>query len=169
MTQPFHFANGQSAHSAEDLLQLCQQFPQDGVNHLVREDLEKWLSYIGQEDIAQCAASARTAAVDDRQKLAEFLTKCHSLSSPETKKAEESVPETPLVTPPTPEVVATPPVTQPEPEPTPTPEVTSTPEVQPAPVPTPQSQPVTPPREQKPSFFRAIAKLIVNILYRNQG
>ena len=86
MTQPFQFPNGQLAHSADDLLALCQQFPDDGTNYLVREDLEKWLTYIGKSDIAQCAISARQTALADRQKLEEFLNKCHSLVSPKATK-----------------------------------------------------------------------------------
>ena len=98
MTQPFQFANGQLAYSAEDLLKLCQQFPADGTNYLVREDIEKWLFYIGKNDIAEFAATARQAALDDRQKLEEFLNKCHSLSSPSPQSAVTETAETKEVT-----------------------------------------------------------------------
>lgn len=146
MTQPFQFANGQLAHNAEDLLQLCQQFPHDGVNYLVQEDLEKWLSYIGQDDIARCAASARQAEGDDRQKLAEFLTKCHALACPETEAtvAENSIEVSEA------KVVQKQPVAKPTPE-------------------SSQSSSVSPPSQQKPSFFRVIARLIINVLYRNKN
>lgn len=142
MTNPFQFPNGQLAHSAEDLLELCQQFPDDGVNYLVREDLEKWLAYIGKDDIAQCAASARQTSVDDRQKLEEFLNKCHALSSPESRDLTEKAikPE------PTPVAVETP-VVEAKPEPT----------------------PIRKSTEKKPSFFKVVAGLIVNVLYRNKS
>lgn len=160
MTQPFQFANGQVAHSAEDLLELCKQFPADGTNYLVREDLEKWLAYIGQNDIAQCAATARQAALEDRQKLEEFLNKCHALASPEQPILETTEP--PVI------------------EQHPTPVETPTPVNNPSSVATesttksnsiPKSSATSKSSnsaEKKPSFFRMIARLIVNVLYRNR-
>ena len=150
MTNPFQFSNGQLAHSAEDLLELCQQFPDDGVNYLVREDLEKWLAYIGKEDIARCAANARQTPIDDRQKLEEFLSKCHALSSPQSRDLGEKEPE-----PEPPEVE-----TQPE-----APVAVEAPVVETQPEPTSIETSTT---EEKPSFFKVIARLIVNILYRNK-
>lgn len=145
MTQPFYFANGQLAHSAEDLLELCQRFPDEGVNHLVKEDLERWLAYIGKEDIAQCATTARQTEHSDRHKLDEFLAKCHALSSPEAQP-EVKMPD-----------VST--AIEEEPETTPvaaeiTPDKTTKPSDS---------------RKKEPSFFRTIAKLIVNVLYRNKS
>ena len=162
MTNPFQFSNGQLAYSAEDLLELCQQFPDDGVNYLVREDLEKWLAYIGKEDIAECAANARQTPLEDRQKLEEFLNKCHALSSPESR----DIPE------PTPVAVETP-VAETKPEPTPvveakqepTPVAVETPVVGAKPEPTPEKKST----EAKPSFFKVVAGLIVNVLYRNKS
>ncbi|MGL5793741.1 MAG: hypothetical protein ACRC06_04920 [Waterburya sp.] len=188
MTQPFQFANGQVAHSAEDLLELCKQFPADGTNYLVREDLEKWLAYIGQNDIAQCAATARQAALEDRQKLEEFLNKCHALASPEQKSdlsnlsappqdIRETVAE-PVETPEQQilETTEPPVIEQKEPAPVQTP----TPVDNPSSVATesttkstsiPKSSETSKPSnsaEKKPSFFRIIARLIVNVLYRNR-
>ena len=144
MTQPFYFANGQLAHSAEDLLELCKKFPDDGTNYLVREDLEKWLTYIGKEDVARCAASARQTPQNDRQKLEDFLTRCHTLSLPETKPEPETI------------------------EAESTPETEATPK--PAPVtPAPQTSSASSDKsENKPSFFQIIAKLIASIFYRNK-
>ena len=179
MTQPFQFANGQLAHNAEDLLKLCQQFPVDGTNYLIREDIEKWLSYIGKNDIAEFAASARQAALDDRQKLEEFLNKCHSLSSPSPQSAvtETSNPviettteqtslttENPVVATPeeqTPSVVKSPPkprVSEPSPVVTKSAD-TSTPPTNK----TSESAVSSTPTEEKPSFFKAIATLFLNI------
>ena len=168
MTNPFQFPNGQLAYSAEDLLELCQQFPDDGVQYLVREDLEKWLSYIGKEDIAQCAASARQTPLDDRAKLEEFLNKCHALSSPASRDLSEKVTESSNST-------VEPPIVESQPEPVSTPiRETTTPTAVETPVAKPKSEP-TPALESKtsktakPSFFKVIAGLIVNVLYRDKG
>ncbi len=177
MTQPFHFPNGQLAHSAEDLLRLCQEFPDDGVNYLVREDLEKWLAYIGKEDIARCAANARQTPLEDRQKLEEFLTKCHALSSPESK----DIPNQPIQPEPVTldakiaDTEAKPESTSPvtvktsvrEPEQPSTPLVSDTADISVAEANSKQSIPSAS-TETKPSFFKMIARLIVNVIYRNK-
>ena len=80
MTQPFYFPDGRLANNAEDLLELCQQYPDEGTNFLVRQDLERWLAYIGNYDVAECATNARQSELEDRQKLEEFLNKSHSLT-----------------------------------------------------------------------------------------
>ena len=80
MTQPFYFPDGRLAHNTEDLLELCQQYPDEGTNFLVKQDLERWLAYIGNYDVAECAANARQSEYEDRQKLEEFLNKSHSLT-----------------------------------------------------------------------------------------
>ncbi len=155
MTQPFQFSNGQLAHNADDLLQLCQQFPDDGTNYLVREDLEKWLSYIGKDDIAQCATNARQTALEDRQKLEEFLDKCHALSS---SAIEHSASETFTDSEEVAEVKS---------------EATSKPQQVDA-VKGSQNKKQEPSisstsNGRKPSFFRIIARLIVNVLYRHKN
>lgn len=188
MTQPFQFANGQVAHSAEDLLELCKQFPADGTNYLVREDLEKWLAYIGQDDIAQCASTARKAALEDRQKLEEFLNKCHALASPEQKSDQSDLSEPPqntgetvaeTVETPEQQILQTtePPVIEQQ---EPAPVETATPINNPSSVATESITKSTSVSrssatskssnsiEKKPSFFRMIARLIVNVLYRNR-
>lgn len=113
MTQPFHFPDGRLAHDANDLLELCQQYPDAGTDYLVRQDLEKWLAYIGSYDVAECAVNARQTDLSDRQKLEEFLNKCHSLTLPKTVPAavtESASIENQQVTTPTPEPI---PVNQP--------------------------------------------------------
>ena len=87
MNQPFYFPDGRLANNAEDLLELCQQYPDEATNYLVKEDLEKWLAYIGSYDLAECAVSARQTELPDRQKLEEFLNKSHSLTSDPTVPA----------------------------------------------------------------------------------
>ncbi len=164
MTEPFYFADGQLAYSAEDLLELCRKFPDDGSNYLVREDLEKWLTHIGKEDIAQCAASVRQTALDDRQKLDEFLAKCHALSSVDTESAPEALLSTTVEeTKPEPVAKETTPA---KPEPTVQPVATKTTPAKPKPTvqPSPSDS-----AKKSPSFFRAIARLVVNVLYRNKN
>lgn len=75
MNEPFYFANGQTAHSADDLIELCRQFPTESSQHLIQEDFEKWLAYIGETKLAQLATEARQTNLDNRQKLTEFLLK----------------------------------------------------------------------------------------------
>ena len=87
MTQPFHFPDGRLANNADDLLELCQQYPDEGTNFLVRHDLENWLAYIGNYDLAECATNARQSDLEDRQKLEDFLNKSHSLTQKKTVPA----------------------------------------------------------------------------------
>ena len=86
MNQPFYFPDGRLANNADELLELCQQYPDEATNYLVREDLEKWLAYIGSYDLAECAVNARQTELEDRHKLEEFLSTSHSLT------IEEAVP-----------------------------------------------------------------------------
>lgn len=88
MAEPFIFANGKIAHNPEDLIKLCQQFPDDSVNYLLREDFEKWLSYIGANKVAQYAIEARQASVANEQKLSSFIAKF------QTKSTSEAIPKT---------------------------------------------------------------------------
>ena len=176
MTQPFQFPNGHLAYNADDLIELCQQFPDDGTNYLVREDLEKWLTYIGKNEIAQCATIARQTGVTDRQKLEDFLHKCHSLSSssiPEVATTEEKVSEVSQPTIPENkinmpvETIKPVKVTQKTSESQSlTEEVNLTP-----PEKTEAKAPVTSPNitGEKPSFFQLVAGFIINVLYRDKN
>ncbi len=161
MTQPFQFSNGQLAHNADDLLQLCQQFPDDGTNYLVREDLEKWLSYIGKDDIAQCATNARQTALEDRQKLEEFLDKCHALSS---SAIEHSASETSTDSE---EVAKETNVAEVKSEATSKPQQVDAVKGSKNKEQEPSISPTS--NGRKPSFFRIIARLIVNVLYRHKN
>lgn len=82
MNQPFHFPDGRVANDAKDLLELCEQYPDDAAGFLVRQDLENWLAYIGDYEAAECAANARQIDIGDRQKLEEFIQRYHSLTAP---------------------------------------------------------------------------------------
>ena len=173
MTQPFHFPNGQAANDAKDLLQLCKQYPDDATGYLVRQDLEKWLAYIGDDDVAECAANARQIDVDDRQKLEEFLNRCHSLNAPKpvsTPTTETKIEENLTA----PESTSTTTETSPEKTVTnPSPAIVESLEAATPPKPpaakTPANGTAVDSEEKKTSFFHVVAKFIVRILYRNKA
>jgi hypothetical protein len=73
MAEPFRFANGQLAYTVDDLLKVCQQFPQDSINYLVKGDFERWLDYLGEKKLAQKAKAARQAKLSDQERLQIFL------------------------------------------------------------------------------------------------
>ena len=93
MTDPFYFSDGRLAYNVADLLELCQQDPDAGTSYLVKQDLERWLAYIGNYEVAECAANARQAELSDRQKLEEFLNKSRSITQEKAIPSAES--ETP--------------------------------------------------------------------------
>lgn len=189
INQPFHFPNGQEANNAQDLLELCKQYPDDATGFLVRQDLEKWLAYIGSYDAAECAATARQIDVEDRQKLEEFLNRCHSLTREKPvpiAETESKIEKNPRVS--TPTIPETPPAkleaVAPNLSPTPTqslevetpakqPETASTEEITTSP-PQPVSNSASKTTESansaksqsKPSFFQIVAKFIIGIFYR---
>ena len=80
MNQPFYFPDGRLANNTDDLFELCQQYPDEATNYLVKGDLENWLAYIGSYQLAECATNARQTELSDRQKLEEFLSTSHSLT-----------------------------------------------------------------------------------------
>ena len=164
MTEPFNFPDGRVANDAKDLLELCEQYPDDATGFLVRQDLEKWLAYIGNYNFAECATNARQTDMDDRQKLEEFLSRCHSVTvadavpkaQPETAIADNmTAPESGAV------------ITEVPEAPNETPADKSLSEAVP-----PKTQPVvssSPESHEKLSFFQVVAKFIVKILYRNKA
>ncbi|MEL6440101.1 MAG: hypothetical protein AAFQ80_12700 [Cyanobacteria bacterium J06621_8] len=150
MTQPFYFSDGRSANTANDLLELCKQYPDDAATFLVKEDLEKWLAYIGSHDAAKCAATARQTDMGDRQKLEEFLTRCHTLTTETPSPA--MVPDTPAVAKQTTlESISTPAESQPEPA-----------------VVTASESSNDTAEEDKPSFFQVITRFFLSIFYRGK-
>ena len=186
MTEPFHFPDGRIANDAKDLLELCEQYPDDATGFLVRQDLEKWLAYIGDYDVAECAANARQIDVSDRQKLEDFLNKCHSLTAPlpvssavtETNIEENieenlSVPESVSPTIETsPEKIANANVA--ESEALEAAEASLTELIPPEKLESLESpdksaaNPNATNSAKKPSFFQVVAKFIVQILYRDK-
>ena len=173
MTQPFHFPNGQTANDAKDLLQLCKQYPDDATGYLVRQDLEKWLAYIGDDDVAECAANARQIDVDDRQKLEEFLNRCHSRTLPKpdpTPATETKIEENITASESTSTTTETPPekiVTNSSPTIVESLEAATPPK--PPAAKTPVNGTAVDSEEKKPSFFHVVAKFIVKIFYRNKA
>ncbi|XTZ20445.1 MAG: hypothetical protein ACQZ3M_02930, partial [cyanobacterium endosymbiont of Rhopalodia fuxianensis] len=73
MTEPFKFSNGQQANNMEDLIKICEDYPQEGINYLNRGDLENWLTYIGEVNFSQKAKQARESSGSDKEKLKQFL------------------------------------------------------------------------------------------------
>jgi ATP phosphoribosyltransferase regulatory subunit HisZ len=182
MTEPFHFPDGRVANNAQDLLELCEQYPDDATGFLVRQDLEKWLAYIGDYDVAECAANARQIDVSDRQKLEDFLNKCHSLTEPQLVPSAETetnlkdnltAPESASTMAESPQEIADATVAQSE--------ALEAAETSLAEAIPPQKQiseksatktsvdSNATNSEKKPSFFQVVAKFIVNILYRNKA
>jgi len=184
MTEPFNFPDGRAASNAKELLELCEQYPDAATGFLVRHDLENWLAYIGNYDVAECAANARQIEAEDRQKLEDFLNKCHSLNSPTSAPAAapESQLENNLIPPDTTITEAEVATLQEKPfqgvsiqetpaTKTPVPEAELATATAPARKPAAKA-PVSPSStngSEKPSFFQVIAKLIVKVLYRNKG
>ena len=188
MTQPFHFPNGRAANDAKDLLELCEQYPDEATGFLVRHDLENWLAYIGSYDVAECAANARQIEGEDRQKLSDFLNKCHSLTASEPVptavtstdiKDNMTAPETATVTETEAAIVTETPLQGVSIEEVPAPAKPKKEAVPPQPA-TPEAKLAaklaseTPDNDsstnsEKPSFFQVVAKFIVKILYRNKA
>lgn len=42
---PFSFRNGQAAHTYHELLELCQQYPEDALYHLSQKHFSAWIEY----------------------------------------------------------------------------------------------------------------------------
>lgn len=80
MSDPFVFSNGQMAYNAQDLIELCRQFPNDSANYLLRGDFEKWLAYIGETQFAQFARETREASMAEDRKIAAFTAKCQTVA-----------------------------------------------------------------------------------------
>jgi hypothetical protein len=70
---PFVFRNGQKAYAVEDLARICREAPADALFHLLEGHFEPWLTYIGRDDLAQRAKSARLSSGSDETRLSAFL------------------------------------------------------------------------------------------------
>ena len=187
MTEPFNFPDGRMANNAEDLLELCEQYPDVATSFLVQQDLERWLAYIGSYDIAECATNARQIDTGDREKLEEFLNRCHSLSEPQPVPAAVVEPniEDNMTPPESGEPIMDLPPKWTESaarntEPTPpkqveaviedlSPEETSTPASESKPQAASPKVDSEEKSQEKPSFFQVVAKFIVKILYRDKA
>ena len=188
MNQPFNFPDGRVANNAEDLLELCEQYPDDATGFLVKQDLEKWLAYIGNYEAAECAANARQIDTGDRQKLDEFLSRYHSLKTqqvvpaavtktdikdnmvpPEEGEPITNIPPAPAETPTAPVKIDSAKLKAPDTKPeTVAKKTTETPPAQQSTTPTSPASTKNDSSE-KPSFFQVVAKFIVKILYRDKA
>ncbi|HMF32225.1 MAG TPA: hypothetical protein VKK79_12460 [Candidatus Lokiarchaeia archaeon] len=74
MTNPFIFRNGKKACNIEELVNLCAQYPEDGIFHLMSGHLEPWLSYIGEESISAIAQLSREAEGSPLDKIYGFVS-----------------------------------------------------------------------------------------------
>lgn len=88
MTEPFRFADT-PVNSIEDLLKLCQQFPDEAINYLIREDFEKWLAYVGETKLANYAQQARQSSVSNEEKLQLFIANCQGTGTNTVRKQPE--------------------------------------------------------------------------------
>jgi len=50
--QPFVFRNGMKAYLARELIELCYQFPEDAIYHLLERHFEPWLNDIGERNLS---------------------------------------------------------------------------------------------------------------------
>ena len=85
MTEPFKFSDGQSAYTVEELISLCQQFPSESLDFLMRQDFEKWLDYIGKSDLAVKAQQIRQASLSDSDRIKQFIAQCQTTPVTATK------------------------------------------------------------------------------------
>ncbi|YAI82559.1 MAG: hypothetical protein ACQJCO_02990 [cyanobacterium endosymbiont of Rhopalodia sterrenbergii] len=91
MTEPFIFSNGQQANNVEDLIKICEDYPQEGINYLNRGDFENWLTYIGEVNVSRKAKQAREASVSDKEKLKQFLVTVQRKSEPVPLKLPKNI------------------------------------------------------------------------------
>ncbi|HAC64524.1 MAG TPA: hypothetical protein DCF68_13540, partial [Cyanothece sp. UBA12306] len=98
MKEPFRFSDGQQANNIEELLTICQTFPQMAMYYLQQGDFENWLNYIGEVNFAQKAQQARESSGSDQDNLQQFLSSCQLIQSSETSANSTPTP-TPEPTP----------------------------------------------------------------------
>lgn len=92
MPEPFRFSEDY-ANNVETLLELCQKFPDEAIDYLIREDFEKWLIYIGQTEFAGYAEKARQASVTDEKKLQQFVESCQNIETNSLEKQQSKTQE----------------------------------------------------------------------------
>lgn len=71
---PFYFRNRLEAHSPEELVTLCEQYPDDAMFHLAGGHFEPWLTYIGRSDLALVAHVGSRKVTTWEEPLAKFLS-----------------------------------------------------------------------------------------------
>jgi len=91
MTEPFKFSDGQSAYTVEELIPLCQKYPSESLEYLMRGDFEKWLDYIGKSDLAAKVSQIRQGSISDGDRIKQFITQCQSISVPTQKSSPKTI------------------------------------------------------------------------------
>jgi hypothetical protein len=82
----FVFPSGDKAHNIEELVRLCEQYSEDAIYFLKREDFEKWLVSAGRNQLAQEAAKVRqNNLLDDEHQLKGFILVCNNTINTELK------------------------------------------------------------------------------------
>lgn len=92
---PFVFA-GKTVYSVEDLVELCEQQPTEGLYYLLREDIEKWFEYVGKTELSQMTREARLLPVSDADRLRHFVNSCNLSISKELLLTIEKLPDAQL-------------------------------------------------------------------------
>jgi GTP-binding protein EngB required for normal cell division len=76
--EPFVFRSGQKASTAEELIELCDSMHEDSIYYLLRQDFEKWLAYIGNEELSSFATQARVSSEVAEESLHRFIAECNN-------------------------------------------------------------------------------------------
>ena len=71
--EPFVFSDEEEASSVEELIKISEKLPQQGIDFLMGGNFEKWLAYIGRNDLAEIAISARSSPDDAATSLRQFI------------------------------------------------------------------------------------------------
>jgi hypothetical protein len=80
----FVFRNGHVAGTLEELLDLCRQYPEDGLYHLREGHFESWFKYVGLVDwyfYADAASHIRTSSTQKTapEQMEAFIAQCKLL------------------------------------------------------------------------------------------
>jgi serine/threonine protein kinase len=70
----FVFESGEEARGRDELFRLCRAYPEETIRKLYSQDIEKWLTYYGDDELAMRAKRVRETCADREGGLEEFLT-----------------------------------------------------------------------------------------------
>lgn len=89
---PFVFSNRKEAHNVKELVHLCEISSQDAIFQLIEGHLEKWLSYMGENKLAEIVKNIANSSIPHPQKLKLFLDNTgfsHNYSPPQLMALRE--------------------------------------------------------------------------------